>query len=71
MFPLINHLTQAKTLHDSHATLAREPAGSSPRLPVISNRLTNAQKVELVAMAESLRTSHYTMIKSLPSIRKA
>jgi len=61
MFPWTDHQTQAKTLHDSHATLAREPAGSNPRLPLFSIRLTDAQKAALVAMVESLRVNDYAM----------
>ena len=60
-FPWTDHQTQAKTLHDSHATVAREPAGLNPRLPVFSSRLTDVQKASLVAMVESLRINDYAM----------
>ena len=64
-FPWTDHQTKARTLHDSHATLAREPAGTKPRLPVYSDQLDNSQKAALVEMVELLRVNDYAMKKEL------
>ena len=60
-FPWTDHQTKARTLDDSHATLAREPAGTKPRLPVFSDQLDDTQKAALVAMVKSLRVNDYAM----------
>jgi len=57
----IDHQTKARALHDRHATQAREPAGSKPRLPVFSDQLDDTQQDALVAMVESLRVNDYAM----------
>jgi len=60
-FPWTDHQTQARSLHESHASLAREPAGTKPRLPVFSNQLDDTQKAALAALIESLRVNDYAM----------